>query len=112
MTVGELFVIVEYCRHGNLQTYLINHRKSFVNLLDEAGNMKPHQKVEKVDKMVRNGYLFYGPKEEEMQHDPAERVPLKQSPSSSTISSLIEDPAHHQGKCKTKFIVICQICFS
>jgi hypothetical protein len=31
---------VEYCRFGNLQTFLINHRNKFVNQLDEFGNMK------------------------------------------------------------------------
>ncbi len=33
-------VIVEYCRYGSLQTYLTNHRKGFVNMVDEFGNMK------------------------------------------------------------------------
>ncbi|XP_059351940.1 vascular endothelial growth factor receptor 1-like [Daphnia carinata] len=37
---GELLVIVEYCRFGNLQTYLINHRDQFINQLDDFGNMK------------------------------------------------------------------------
>ncbi|XP_046459151.1 platelet-derived growth factor receptor alpha-like [Daphnia pulex] len=37
---GELLVIVEYCRYGSLQTYLTNHRKGFVNMVDEFGNMK------------------------------------------------------------------------
>jgi hypothetical protein len=32
-------VIVEYCRFGNLQTYLINHRNNFVNQVDEFGNL-------------------------------------------------------------------------
>lgn len=33
-------VIVEYCRFGNLQTFLINNRDKFINQLDELGNMK------------------------------------------------------------------------
>ncbi|KAI9559132.1 hypothetical protein GHT06_015921 [Daphnia sinensis] len=37
---GELLVIVEYCRFGNLQSYLINHRNQFITQLDEFGNMK------------------------------------------------------------------------
>ncbi|KZS19478.1 Uncharacterized protein APZ42_014075 [Daphnia magna] len=37
---GELLIIVEYCRFGNLQTYLINQRNQFINQLDEFGNMK------------------------------------------------------------------------
>lgn len=36
---GEVLVIVEYCRFGNLQTYLINHRNSFINQVDELGNL-------------------------------------------------------------------------
>ncbi len=37
--IGELFVIVEYCRFGNLQSYLINHRNNFVNQVDKLGNL-------------------------------------------------------------------------
>jgi hypothetical protein len=40
MLLGELLVIVEYCRFGNLQTYLINHRNKFINQLDEFGNIQ------------------------------------------------------------------------
>ncbi|EFX82654.1 hypothetical protein DAPPUDRAFT_4284, partial [Daphnia pulex] len=40
ITKGELYVIVEYCRFGNLQNFLINHRNKFVNQLDEFGNIK------------------------------------------------------------------------
>ncbi len=36
---GELLVIVEYCRYGNLQTYLTHNRSSFINQVDEFGNM-------------------------------------------------------------------------
>jgi hypothetical protein len=32
-------VIVEYCRFGNLQSYLINHRNNFVNQVDKLGNL-------------------------------------------------------------------------
>ncbi|KZS14552.1 Uncharacterized protein APZ42_019921 [Daphnia magna] len=40
MSKGELFIIVEYCRFGNLQNYLSKHRNSFINLVDGFGNMK------------------------------------------------------------------------
>lgn len=33
-------VIVEYCRFGNLKTFLMNNRKNFINQLDENGNVK------------------------------------------------------------------------
>ncbi len=32
-------MIAEYCRFGNLQTYLSKHRKDFVNQVDEFGNL-------------------------------------------------------------------------
>lgn len=31
---GELMVIVEYCCHGNLRSYLLRHRQKFVNQID------------------------------------------------------------------------------
>ena len=36
---GELLVIVEYCRYGNIQNYLIRHRSSFINQVDHRGNL-------------------------------------------------------------------------
>ncbi|XP_046459913.1 mast/stem cell growth factor receptor Kit-like isoform X2 [Daphnia pulex] len=43
---GKLLVIVEYCRFGNLQSFLINHRTNFVNLVDEFGNLKTQDELE------------------------------------------------------------------
>jgi hypothetical protein len=34
-------VLIEYCRYGNLLSYLIKHRKSFVNQVDSEGNLVP-----------------------------------------------------------------------
>lgn len=31
---GELLVIVEYCRYGNLHNYLIRHRGNFIDQID------------------------------------------------------------------------------
>ena len=33
-------IIVEYCRFGNLQNYLMKNRNNFVNQVDEFSNMK------------------------------------------------------------------------
>ncbi|XP_046451546.1 vascular endothelial growth factor receptor 2-like [Daphnia pulex] len=44
---GELLVIVEYCRFGNLQTFLINHRNNFNNFVDEFGNLKMEDETER-----------------------------------------------------------------
>lgn len=40
MYSGEFYVIVEYCRFGNLRTYLKDNRDKFINLLDAYGNLK------------------------------------------------------------------------
>ncbi|XP_032782722.2 vascular endothelial growth factor receptor 3 isoform X2 [Daphnia magna] len=50
---GELLVIVEYCRYGNLQAYLVNHRHKFINLVDEFGNMKSENETDDVDHVGR-----------------------------------------------------------
>lgn len=35
-STGELLVIVEYCRFGNLHNYLLRHRDNFINQIDPA----------------------------------------------------------------------------
>ncbi|XP_064080209.1 vascular endothelial growth factor receptor 1-like [Macrobrachium nipponense] len=37
-TKGELLVLVEYCRHGNLRDYLVRHRKNFVQDRDASSH--------------------------------------------------------------------------
>jgi hypothetical protein len=32
---GELYVIVEYCHFGNLRTYLLKHKDSFCDTMDD-----------------------------------------------------------------------------
>lgn len=41
VTKGELLVIVEYCRYGNIQNYLIRNRASFINQVDSRGYINP-----------------------------------------------------------------------
>lgn len=33
-------IIVEYCQFGNLQNYILKNRNSFINQVDELGNIK------------------------------------------------------------------------
>ena len=40
MFIGELMVIVELCRNGNLRDFLRNNRNRFIDKLDEGGNLK------------------------------------------------------------------------
>ena len=41
MTLGQLLVIVEYCRFGNILDYLIEQRNTFINQLNEQGSINP-----------------------------------------------------------------------
>jgi FMS-like tyrosine kinase 1 len=46
----ELLVIVEYCRFGNLQDYLVNHRACFVNQME----------MDSIDPFIQNSLLASG----------------------------------------------------
>ncbi|XP_057368624.1 vascular endothelial growth factor receptor 1-like [Daphnia carinata] len=59
MHKGELLVIVEYCRFGNLQTYLSTHRDSFVNLVDECGNMRSQSETEETENTSSIGRNYW-----------------------------------------------------
>ena len=37
---GDLLLMVEYCRYGNLLSYVIDARKRFVNQVDSLGNLR------------------------------------------------------------------------
>ncbi|XP_046637865.1 vascular endothelial growth factor receptor 1-like isoform X1 [Daphnia pulicaria] len=63
---GELLIIVEYCRFGNLQAYLISHRNSFINLVDQFGNMRSHNEMD-YDYTSSSDYFGYGLKLEDNQ---------------------------------------------
>ncbi|XP_046746923.1 vascular endothelial growth factor receptor 3-like [Diprion similis] len=44
---GQLFVIVEFCRFGNLHDYLLRHRRHFVNQLDaDTGEIRDQNRDE------------------------------------------------------------------
>lgn len=46
--IGELLVIVEYCRYGNIQNYLIRHRSNFINQVDPRGYIDPNVGADKL----------------------------------------------------------------
>ena len=54
MDAGEVFVIVEYCRYGNLLSYLTTHRHKFVNQVDEFGSLLPIENLSAI-KTNKNG---------------------------------------------------------
>jgi FMS-like tyrosine kinase 1 len=35
---GELMVVVEYCRYGNIRSFLLAHRRTFINQLNKESN--------------------------------------------------------------------------
>lgn len=43
---GEVMVIVEYCRFGNLQKFLLKHRPYFVDQIDNKTDMIDHTILE------------------------------------------------------------------
>lgn len=36
---GDLLVIVEYCRYGNLQNFMLRHRNGFIHQVNERGEL-------------------------------------------------------------------------
>ena len=69
---GDLLVIVEYCRFGNLQTFLLKNRKVFINLVDDLGNLINNFTTNGVvEKNTVPGYYFIpiSRKEEKMAQD-------------------------------------------
>lgn len=36
---GNIMVIVEYCQHGSLQTFLMKNRKLFIDQIDRENDM-------------------------------------------------------------------------
>ena len=46
-------MIVEYCRYGNIQNYLIRHRASFINQVDQRGYIDASVGAEKISQAAR-----------------------------------------------------------
>lgn len=38
-SIGEVMVIVEYCRFGNLQNFLVKHRNYFIDQIDRENDV-------------------------------------------------------------------------
>ncbi|EFX70666.1 hypothetical protein DAPPUDRAFT_256719 [Daphnia pulex] len=41
----EILVIIDFCRFGNLKSYLIKHRNKFINQLNELDNFLPEDET-------------------------------------------------------------------
>ncbi|XP_073993998.1 PDGF- and VEGF-receptor related isoform X3 [Rhodnius prolixus] len=53
---GEVLVLVEYCRHGNLHNYLLKHRDTFINQVNpSSGNLDPSERYS--DSLSSNTYV-------------------------------------------------------
>ena len=79
--LGEILVIVEYCRYGNLQSYLIKNRKHFINLVDKFGCINVNQAVmaEEHDEDIKNIDDDYMNPIDSTQHSPPEMQDAIQS---------------------------------
>ena len=40
IAAGELLVIVEFCRYGNIRDYLLSNRQTFINDIDDSDNQE------------------------------------------------------------------------
>ena len=59
---GELLLIVEFCRYGNLGSYLTKNKDNFVNQVDKYGNLKRIDSLtedEVDDSMYDESYIYY-----------------------------------------------------
>ncbi|XP_046453446.1 fibroblast growth factor receptor 1-like isoform X2 [Daphnia pulex] len=55
---GELLVILEYCPFGNLRTFIINHRDTFVNQVNESGELIASDVENDADEVVTTRKLI------------------------------------------------------
>lgn len=53
-TLGELYVIIDYCQHGNLQQLLLRNRYLFINQVDpKTGQFDPYGNLRDARKSQR-----------------------------------------------------------
>jgi hypothetical protein len=45
----EILVIIDFCRFGNLKSYLIEHRDKFINQLNALGNLLPEDETMEIN---------------------------------------------------------------
>jgi hypothetical protein len=45
----EILVIIDFCRFGNLKSYLIKHRDKFINQLTTLGNLLPENETVEIN---------------------------------------------------------------
>lgn len=57
VTKGELLVIVEYCRYGNIQNYLIRHRSNFIHQVDHRGNIDASIGADRIAQAQQQQYV-------------------------------------------------------
>ena len=53
--LGELFVIIDYCQHGNLQQLLLKNRYLFINQVDpKTGQFDPYGNIRESRRSCRS----------------------------------------------------------
>jgi hypothetical protein len=45
----EILVIIDFCRFGNLKSYLIEQRDKFINQLNALGNLLPEDETVEIN---------------------------------------------------------------
>ncbi|XP_047488775.1 vascular endothelial growth factor receptor 1-like [Penaeus chinensis] len=65
---GELLLLVEYCKHGNILEYMMRHRKEFVDQISENGKADHRLRLRagfgsgaRTSSALKNAHLHFGP---------------------------------------------------
>ena len=59
VTKGDLLVIVEYCRYGNIQNYLIRRRSNFIHQVDHRGNIDASIGADRIAQAQQQQYVAF-----------------------------------------------------